>query len=320
MTERRILAKNTLESYEISNKKFINFIRDNNLECVSIYDKLLKFILHRRDVEKKRRTTLVRDRASFLYYYRDESDFTRKQQEQLNTIILNADEKNPRDKTFTKDRFTVEQAKHLINYLSKNDEEMFLIVYLALEAGGRRISEILNLRKQHITITEEHVIVAINKSKTEKFIVEKKGILASVNNIGNRLKKYITDKDISNTDYIFFNNRMNDKQIRIKFGRQFNKMLSKIKTEDVENTFDIDLQSVSFHSIRATYVTNAMENNLDTYKTMQMTGHRDINVFQQYDKRITKFAEKQDMYSLSKPKAKILKVNFGLKTACMSNR
>lgn len=300
MSEKRILSRNTLQSYEIAYEKFVNFVEDEKIKDIDIFEKVKRFILHRRNIEKKRKSTLVRDRAAIYYYLKDEMNFTRKEIEYLNTIILNATYKNPNDKTFTKDGFTQKQALYFLDKLSEKDEEMFLIVYLTLAAGGRRISEIMNLRKQDVSINKKDIIITINESKTEKQFLEKKGIDANINNIGSRLKMHIYKQNLKNTDYIFCNDRMSNKQIHVKIGRRFNRLLKIVKYEDVKNILNIDLKYFSFHSLRATFVSNCMSDRQDTYKTMAMTGHKSLKIFNMYDKRITKYAEKNDMYELNK--------------------
>lgn len=327
MKEKRILAQSTSQLYETIYDNFRVFVHENHyrgkrLSEFSLYKQILSFLLHCRNVDKRRKKTLVKYKSAIYYYLNDKINFRSNEEKQLNTIILNADEQNPPDITMTKEAFTQKQSIQILQYLMTcvDDTEMSLIVDLILATGGSRISEIMNLRVQDVKITKEDVIVTTVKSKTEKNPI-KRGIKANANNIGLRLQRHIDRSNLKNDDYIFKKNRKKRKLVCIDMCKNFKKYLAQMngKFED----FNIDLRFYSLHSLRATFVTNSQEKKHDTYRSMRMSGHKSQQVYDGYDKLIVRQAEDPYMYDICtfidneqkmpKREGNIIRVNFGQK-------
>ena len=148
------------------------------------------------------------------------------------------------------------------------------ILLLAFYSGGRRRSEIVDLSVSDISRTKEGYDITLRKSKTDQdamgFTVPLSGIPATA--LNTRLVKSGLREG-----KLFRGIKSNGTLYPALTGTGIYKMVKKRV-----QLAGLNEELYSAHSLRAGFITDSVQNGNSIYKTMQYSGHKDINTAQRY--------------------------------------
>ena len=149
------------------------------------------------------------------------------------------------------------------------------ILLLGFSSGGRRRSEITQLQVEDIQKNKTGYLLTLKKSKTDQ---EQKGMTVPLNGLAaTALSQWLNKTKIKSGNLfrgIKTNNTLNDLPID---GSTINRMVKRrIKQANLNPT------DYSAHSLRSGFMTTAINKGVPLLQAMKMTGHKSIDVAQQY--------------------------------------
>lgn len=254
-------SKNTIDSYEIDLKKFLNFNKNIKINQISNED-LKKYVKHLKE-EKLNEKSISRNVSCLKSFYKF-------------LVIEKYISKNPSDSIFIpkikKSLPNTLSEEEVLNLLDINLTDSFSYRNKAMlelmYATGLRVTELINLKFQDIDLNQDIVrtfgkgskerIIPIGeyaKEYLEKYIFEYRGSM---------LKK-------KNSEYLFLNNHGN------RITRQgFFKIIKRIAKE---KGIDKDL---SPHTLRHSFASHLLKYGADLRTIQELLGHSDISTTQIY--------------------------------------
>lgn len=275
------LSKNTLLAYTQDLKKYIDFIKKNNLNLLEIKkEKVLAFL---RDMEKQEISsrTLVRLITTIKQFY-------------YFLLIKNYIQHNPTENIETPkiqkkipDYLTVEEIQSFFSVFDLNniyelrDRCIFEVMYVS----GLRISEVCNLKLSDIDFMEMEFKIT-GKGNRQRIVPFGEPTLELIQMYLNKSRNAINKKPNSkNMDYLF---------ISKKGGKLDRKSIWKILQKYSLRAGII--RHISPHTFRHSFATHMIQNNADLRVVQELLGHMDISTTQIYthlDKKYLKEAHKK---------------------------
>lgn len=164
----------------------------------------------------------------------------------------------------------------------KRDRALLLIGF----AGALRRSELVDLKVNDIERTAEGIILHIGRSKTDQ---EGKGAIIPIPH-GRKLKP-VEALD----DWLAFARIADGPVFRPvdKIGRALDRPLTPhsvaLIVKGYARKLRLDAETFAGHSLRAGFVTSALEDGADVFKVMDITRHTSVDTLREYDRRAQAF-------------------------------
>lgn len=256
----RQYSNNTIESYKADIEQFAKFTNENFLLITE--SKVIEYVEFLR--KKYSENSLLRKFASVKNFYKYLVSIDRVLTNPLANINIKKTEQH------LPDYLSQEEINVLLNSLNRNtkiearNKAMLELLY----ASGIRVSELINIKVEHLNLKEKYLKVK-GKGNKER-IIPLTELCASELEIyyyQTRKEFLINDKD---SDYLFLNNRGS------KMSRQGFYKIIKNKGEMV------GIYDLSPHKLRHSIATHLLNNGVNLKMVQELLGHSDISTTQIY--------------------------------------
>ena len=170
--------------------------------------------------------------------------------------------------------YTKEEITKLLNVIdirTKQGKEDYLIISLICYLG-LRISDVINLKLSNIDFNNN--IISIIQYKTDNQLV-----LPLIDKVKYPLLDYLKNVRPSDTnlDYIFITNKK-----PYKHHIELTKHNYKVKNYLIKASIDINGRKHGFHSLRHSFSTSLLNENISLYSISTILGHQDIRTTMSY--------------------------------------
>lgn len=281
----RKYSDKTILSYSDDLIEYNEFIKNNFKDILNIDDKLttsyLKY-LYERGINKNSISRKLSSIRGF-YNYLVREDIVN---HNYFTDISNPKKEAYLPKFLKKDE--LEKIFNVCNYDTPKDQRDSLIIEL-LYATGLRVSELVNIRLQDITINDR-VIKVLGKGGKERIVIFN-------NHTKKALEIYLSDA------YNIFNKKNSSYLILGKNGNKLTERYIRVIIDNYIRKSGLDIK-ISPHTFRHTFATNMLENGSDLMTVKELLGHESLNTTSIYT-HITP-AQIRKVYNQTHPRAKKL--------------
>ncbi len=275
------LSKNTLIAYTQDLKKYMDFLKKNNLDLLTIKkDNLVVFLkdLEKQEISNRSLVRLITTLKQFYYFLLIKNYIQYNPTENIET---------PKVQKKLPDYLTIEEIQKFFSVFDLNhiyelrDRCIFEVMY----ASGLRISEVCNLKLSDIDFMEMEVKI-YGKGGRQRIVPFGEPTLELLKKYLNKSRNFINKKPNSkNMDYLF---------ISKKGGKLDRKSIWKILQKYCVRAGII--RNISPHTFRHSFATHMIQNNADLRVVQELLGHMDISTTQIYthlDKKYLKEAHKK---------------------------
>ena len=237
--ELRNFSKETVRGYLYSVDKFLDYAKSRGINESIARD----YILNK--LKKQNPSSVAKDSFAIMFFFENVLH------QKLNFPSIK------RNKTLP-EILTVEEIRELIN--STNNIKHKLIIRL-LYGTGLRVSEIVNLKKENILLSESMIKVELGKGKKDRFV-------KIPNSIKGELENY---SKMGNSKYLFESNR----------GGKLTKSTIQAILRNSAKKAGIR-KRVYPHLLRHSFATHLLEQGTDLRIIQKLLGHSDIKTTQIY--------------------------------------
>ncbi len=238
-------SENTIKSYMVSNRNFLDFINKNpdKVEEEDVKEYLAE------NLSDKSVSTTILFLSAIRYAYSNilDNDITKRI-------------KRPKKSKKIPTVLTKKESKELISSCKR--EKSRLIVGL-LYAAGLRVSELTNLKINHLNFNEKIGYVKQGKGRKDR-------IFNIPNFLYEDLKKIAEKNEDERNEYLFSgpNGKLSSRNIQ--------KIVSNVAKKS-----NID-KNIHPHTLRHSFATHLLENGVDLRKIQELLGHADLSTTQLY--------------------------------------
>ena len=240
-------SRDTLKSYKYNVEKFIIYINKYHKSISN--DSIETYLL---SLEKKYDSNTIRQiKASIVFLIKN----VLKKENNLNHSIIAPKKKKQLPKVLSKN-----EIKLLLESIKNKKHKLIVIT---LYSAGLRLSEVVNLKREHINFENNTILVKQGKGKKDRITILSKKLK---NKLGNYLlqNKFITD-------YLFESQR----------GKKYDKhTIQKI----LENASININKKVTPHMLRHSFATHLLEEGIDIRYIQFLLGHSKLETTQIYTK------------------------------------
>lgn len=273
---------NNNENYILENEKLINdFENELNIEgyskkTIDIYVLYLK--LFSKYIQKDLKTINNTDIVKYLSYLKKSKQISNSTVSLILSAIkhfiieylklnINIDIKLPRKNKKIPVVLTNKEIKNLIeNTKSYRNKLIIKFIY----STGVRVSECINMKIEDLNFDEYTGKVVSGKGSKDRMIILSK-------NWVDEYKKYLKKRNKSiNSEYLFCNSKGN--KLSVDTIQKFLKKSAKLANIT---------KSISPHTLRHSFATNLLENDVNIRYIQQLLGHANLNTTQIYTKVTT---------------------------------
>jgi len=240
----RGFSSNTINSYILHNRKFLEFV---GKKPDDVGEDDIKSFLSSLIEKKLSPASLTLVRSALKFYY----------QEILGKNIF-GNIRTPKKERKLPDILTKEEVSKLLE--ATRNRKSKLIISL-LYSSGLRVSEVLNLKVHDLDLHEKIGWVRAGKGKKDRLFILSDKIIGP-------LTDYLSGKD--NEEYLFTGKKGK------MTARNIQKMIKKSAVRAGIN------KKVSPHTLRHSYGTHLLENGVDIRKIQMLLGHSQLSTTQLY--------------------------------------
>lgn len=240
-------SRDTLKSYKYNVVKFIQYINKHNKTITnkSIEDYLLF-------LEKKYDSNTIRQiKASIVFLIRH----VLKKDNNLVHSIIAPKRKKQLPKVLTKNEIDI-----ILNNITNNKHKLIIIT---LYSAGLRLSEVVNLKREHINFENNTILVKQGKGKKDRITILSK-------KLKNKLGNYLSQNKFV-TDYLFESQR----------GKKYDKHTIQKILEKASKSIN---RKITPHMLRHSFATHLLEAGVDIRYIQSLLGHSKLETTQIYTK------------------------------------
>lgn len=278
--ERDYHANNTLSAYQTDISQFTDYFNDSSYN----YNSLKEWLTHLAMDKNYKITTIQRKSSAIIEYFRAEGiPFNVHEHRKFMVSIKNHLKKNNPQQTNIKQAPCISQediqakCKTLFYSTDPKDNQIQLIILL-MYLGALRVSEVVNKPAKQFIRTPYGYEFHLTEGKTIKHGIQIKyypqndiEYLCPVTSLDRHLHAYKLEPDDCLLTTI------------TSTGRKQKPMGPKVVWDALKRTFN-EYPDITTHSLRASHVTHAHENNTSIKEIMNQTGHKSVEMVIRYDR------------------------------------
>lgn len=241
---------NTIKSYLIHINQYLNWYRDSfGLNFNMLFrENILEFKSYLLTIKKQKPNTINTKLSALIFF----NEFLIDSRFQDNIVITKKDMlKIQNQGTSPTDLIKLDVEKFRQQLLEQGDTRNYAIVTI-MAYCGTRISETLNIELSDINTTTREIIIKGKGNKQRKVYMNDK--------VASTIKEYLKGRKEVNLNYLFISNKGN-KLDRTVINKMFNKYS----------------ETITPHSLRHFFCSNAIENDFSIHEVAYLAGHSNIN-------------------------------------------